>query len=241
MKLKRIFGALAATAMAVSMVMSASAEKLSEVITPEDEGYYSIGGMGYFMSQEWQWNQGEWIGISEDGKMSLSYEVNEIFAGPIGSGTLGEIGLMICNLPADVTTYEVAVTKAVFTPKGGEAIELPSILNTYTIDTSKGDGRLYLRPVEEEDSETSLNHIATPEAAGWEVPGAFKGGLLEIEVSFNDEDLANRPEPPADEQEPVDEPTEDNGDNNADTGFGSIALAGLAVSVAGAVASKKRK
>ncbi|MBQ8377716.1 MAG: NPXTG-anchored protein [Oscillospiraceae bacterium] len=234
MKFRKIFAALAAATMAITMTVSASAENLSEVMKPEDEGYYSIGAMGYFMSQEYNWNQGDWAGIDADGKISMTYNINEVFAGPIGSGTLGEMGIMVCNLPADVE-LEVAVLSATFTPKGSdEAIDLTSILNGRTLIHPTGEEapRFYVRPLADEET----GKVATPEVEGWDVAGAFKGGELKIELSFNDADIAARPELPKEEEKPVETP-----DDNTDTGLGSIALVGLAVSAAGAVASKKRK
>ena len=28
-----------------------------------NDSYYSIGAMGFYMGQDWTWNQGDWVGI----------------------------------------------------------------------------------------------------------------------------------------------------------------------------------
>ena len=85
MKAKRIFAGLSAAVIAATMMaVSASATKLSDVVYPsktetdKNDGWYSVGAMGFYMSQKWKWNQSDWFGINDEGKIELSYKISEV-------------------------------------------------------------------------------------------------------------------------------------------------------------------
>ena len=197
MKIAKIFTGMTAAAMALTMIgMTASATKLTDVVYPTDDpdkaeindGYYSIGAMGYFMSQKWKWNQSEWIGINDEGKIEISYSINEVLADTTleGKGTLGDMGVMILNLPEDSYPYEVTVSDAKFTLKDGTEIILDSV-NSITEATQDPESgwRIHIRPLDAVDEDTGEVTIpACPEVVGWDQEGAFSGGTLSMTIDF---------------------------------------------------------
>ncbi len=194
MKIKKMFVGFTAAALAAScMAISASATKLGDVAHPSEtdaemnDAYYSIGGMAFFMSQEWSWNQGEWVGISDDGKIVIEYKISPVIADKSmsGQGTLGDMGVMINNLP-DNYPFDITISDAQFVAEDGtvtEFLEINSI--TQAEEDPEGGFRIHIRPTDEIDEETGeVKKAARPEVAGWEVPGAFNGGTLSMTIDF---------------------------------------------------------
>jgi len=194
MKIKRMFVGFTAAALAAScMAISASATKLGDVAHPSEtdaemnDAYYSIGGMAFFMSQEWSWNQGDWVGISDDGKIVIEYKISPVIADKSmsGQGTLGDMGVMINNLP-DNYPFDITISDAQFVAEDGTVTEFPEInAMTQAEEDPEGGFRIHIRPTDEVDEETGeVTKTACPEVAGWEVPGAFNGGTLSMTIDF---------------------------------------------------------
>ncbi|MBR4622208.1 MAG: hypothetical protein IKO44_01585 [Ruminococcus sp.] len=192
MKMRKILAGMAAAAIALcTMTFSAfAATDLKDVAYPTEEdaaindAYYSIGAMGFYMSQQWKWNQSEWVGINDEGVIEISYTISEVITDTTmeGKGSLGDMGVMILNLPKDNFPYNVEVHDAKFTDNDGNVTEFPEI-NAITEATEDPEGgwRIHIRPTEEVDEETGeVLKPATPEVAGWEEEGAFKGGTLSM-------------------------------------------------------------
>ena len=188
MKVKRIFAGLSAAVIAATMMaVSASATKLSDVVYPsktetdKNDGWYNVGAMGFYMSQKWKWNQSEWFGINDEGKIELTYKISEVLTDTTmeGKGTLGDMGVMILNLPEDSYPYDVTISDAKFVTNDGEEIVLDSVnaITEATLD-KEGGFRIHMRPVDAVDEDTGEVTIpAREEVAGWDQEGAFKGGL----------------------------------------------------------------
>ena len=195
MKAKRIFAGLSAAVIAATMMaVSASATKLSDVVYPsktetdKNDGWYSVGAMGFYMSQKWKWNQSDWIGINDEGKIELSYKISEVLTDTTmeGKGTLGDMGVMILNLPEDSYPYDVTISDAKFVTNDGEEIILDSVnsITEATLD-KEGGFRIHIRPVDEVDKDSGEVTVpASPEVAGWDQEGAFKGGTLSMTIDF---------------------------------------------------------
>ena len=201
MKLKKVFAVLSAAALAAScMAISASATKLPDVVHPDEENndmndaYYSICAIGFYMNNGWTgWNQYDDIGnIDEEGILEASFDISEglTFGGEQESGnqdnTLGMMGFMICNLPEEYP-YEVTVLEADFTPKDGSTIDLASVKNITELDVfpekkdaDVKDARIVIRATPDDAN----NVAATPEVAGMDQSGNFKGGKLHIKIDF---------------------------------------------------------
>lgn len=266
MKVKRIFAGLSAAVMAASMMaMSVSATKLSDVVYPSEteadknDGWYSVGAMGFYMSQKWKWNQSDWIGITEDGKLEINYSISEILADTTmeGKGTLGDMGVMVLNLPEDSFPYEVTISDAKFVTKDGDEIVLDSInAITEAVQDTEGGFRIHIRPTDEVDEETGeVTKAACPEVAGMEEEGAFKGGTLSMTIDFGappavetDADTTAEEtvdEEPVVEESAVESPSEEepSSESKADTASSSTAekaeesstSAGLIAGIAAAV------
>ncbi|MBQ8967007.1 NPXTG-anchored protein [Ruminococcus sp.] len=195
MNVKKIIAAMSAAALAGSMMaMTASATKLSDLVYPSEtetdknDGWYSVGAMGYYMSQQWKWNQGEWCGITDDGKIEISYSINEVLTDTTmeGKGTLGDMGVMVCNLPEEGYPYDVTISDAKFVTNDGEEIVLDSVNAITLAEADKESGfRIHIRPTDEVDEETGeVTLAARPEVAGWDQEGAFKGGTLSMTIDF---------------------------------------------------------
>lgn len=194
MKIKKMFVGFTAAALAAScMAISASATKLGDVAHPSETDeemnntYYAIGGMAFYMSQEWSWNQGEWVGISDDGKIVIEYKISPVIADKSmsGQGTLGDMGVMINNLP-DNYPFDITISDAQFVAEDGTVTEFPEINSmTQAEEDPEGGFRIHIRPTDEVNEDTGeVTKKACPEVAGWEVPGAFNGGTLSMTIDF---------------------------------------------------------
>ena len=202
MKMKKIFAGMTAAALSLTMVMSASAATyLFDKVHPDDndkemnDSYYKIGAMGYFMSQKWTWNEYDWVGIDADGVIDISITVDEAKADTTlsGKGTLGDVGVMICNLPEDGYPYNVDITDAKYTCEDGTVIEFPK-LEAQTIlkaDSKESGCRIHIRPTTEldDDGNPYPGRIARPEVAGWDQEGNFKPGTLSMKINLNVESI----------------------------------------------------
>ena len=113
MKIKKFVAGLSAAVLAATMMsVSVSAAKLGDVVHPSEEdskmndSYYSIGAMGFYMGQDWTWNQGDWVGIDDAGKITVEYKISKVVTDKTmsGKGTLGDMGVMVANLPDGVWT-----------------------------------------------------------------------------------------------------------------------------------------
>ena len=253
---------MAAAVMAASMMAvsaSAATTKLLDVVHPDEEdakindAYYSIGGMGFFMNNKWEgWNQGDWCGIDDEGKISIEYEISDILADKSmsGEGSLGFMGLMVCNLP-DNYPYAIKVLEATFTDPEGKVTELDTIKDVTVAEEFpiEGNLRLLVAPNDVIDEKTeTLKAKAAPEVAGWDEAGKFNGGTLKITVDFNVEptDDGSEADPAPAEEEKKDDPApaeeKKSDDKPAKTGAAATgAVAAAAVAAAAIVACKKRK
>ncbi|MBR6103365.1 MAG: hypothetical protein IKP95_13140 [Ruminococcus sp.] len=246
MKIKRIIAGMAAAVMAATMCITASAKSLFDTVDPESDDFYSIGAMGFYMSQEWNWNQGEWCGISEDGVITVEYSINEALTDKTlsGQGTLGDMGIMICNVPEEGYPYNMKVTEATFTPKGGDPITLQTVLDIKGGYHDAETGiRIHIRPTDNIDDEGYIVVPATPEVKDMDQPGNFKGGVLKITVDFkNAPEAPPEPEKVKAESANADAAAPADGDDNSPkagaAAGGTIALFALAGS---AVVIKRRK
>ena len=201
MKLRKIIVGMTAAALALSMTVSASAATyLFDVAHPDEndkemnDSYYSIGAMGFFMSQKWAWNQSEWIPIDDEGKINVEFSIGAPMADTTlsGKGTLGDMGIMLLNLPADDYPYNIEITDAKFVAEDGTETVLDSV-NSITEATLDPEGgfRIHIRPTDEVDEETGeVKKKACPEVAGWEEEGAFNGGVLSMTINLNVEESA---------------------------------------------------
>lgn len=168
-----------------------AATKLSDVVYPSEEdaemndAYFSIGGLPFYMGTNWQWNQGDWVSITEDGILEFSYTISEGLTLPNG-GTLGSMGIVVNNLPEDNYPYDITITEAKFEAADGTVTELTSVKAITEADlSSEGGFRINIRPSEQVDETTGeLVAAATPEVAGWDEEGAFSGGTLFVTIDF---------------------------------------------------------
>ncbi|MBO6141510.1 MAG: NPXTG-anchored protein [Ruminococcus sp.] len=198
MKLRRIFVGMTAAALALSMTISASAATdLYDVAYPAsveenkeiNDKFYSVGAMGFFMSQKWNWNQSEWFGIDEEGVIKVSFSIGAPMADTTmsGKGTLGDMGIMLLNLPDEGYPYNIEITDAKFVAEDGTETVLDSV-NSITEATLDPEGgfRVHIRPLDEVDEETGeVKKKACPEVAGWDQEGAFNGGVLSMTLNLN--------------------------------------------------------
>lgn len=220
MKVKRIIAGMSAAVMAASMMaMSAHAAKLGDVVYPSEtdseknDGWYSVGAMGFYMSQKWKWNQSDWIGITDDGKIEVNYSISEILADTTmeGKGTLGDMGVMVLNLPEDSYPYEVTISDAKFVTKDGDEIILDSV-NAITEATQDPEGgfRIHIRPTDDVDEETGeVKRAACPEVAGMEEEGAFSGGVLSMTIDFGAPPVVESDAEPTPEETEAEESSEE--------------------------------
>ena len=93
MKIKKFVAGLSAAVLAATMMsVSVSAAKLGDVVHPSEEdskmndSYYSIGAMGFYMGQDWTWNQGDWVGIDDAGKITVEYKISKVITDKTMSG-----------------------------------------------------------------------------------------------------------------------------------------------------------
>lgn len=195
MKIKRFVAGLSAAVLAATMMsVSVSAAKLGDVVHPSEEdskmndSYYSIGAMGFYMGQDWTWNQGDWVGIDDAGKITVEYKISKVVTDKTmsGKGTLGDMGVMVDNLPDGVYPVDVKISDAKFVAEDGTTTVFDSINSITSLDEDPEGGiRIHIRPTEEVDEETGeVTKKSCPEVAGWEKEGAFNGGTLSMTLDF---------------------------------------------------------
>ena len=195
MKFKKLVAGLSAAVLAATMMsVSVSAAKLGDVVHPSEEdtkmndSYYSIGAMGFYMGQDWNWNQGDWVGIDDTGKIAVEYKISAVIADKTmsGKGTLGDMGVMVANLPEGIYPVDVKISDAKFVAEDGTTTVFDSLNSITSMDEdSEGGIRIHIRPTDEVDEETGeVTKKACSEVAGWEKEGAFNGGTLSMTLDF---------------------------------------------------------
>lgn len=195
MMIKKLVAGLSAAVLAATMMsVSVSAAKLGDVVHPSEEdtkmndSYYSIGAMGFYMGQDWSWNQGDWVGIDDSGKISIEYKISAVIADKTmsGKGTLGDMGVMVANLPDGIYPVDVKISDAKFVAEDGTTTVFDSINSITSMDEdAEGGIRIHIRPTDEVDEETGeVTKKACPDVAGWEKEGAFNGGTLSMTLDF---------------------------------------------------------
>lgn len=195
MNFKKLAAGLSAAVLAATMMsVSVSAAKLGDVVHPSEEdtkmndSYYSIGAMGFYMGQDWSWNQGDWVGIDDTGKITVEYKISAVIADKTmsGKGTLGDMGVMVANLPEGIYPVDVKISDAKFVAEDGTTTVFDSLNSITSMDEdSEGGIRIHIRPTDEVDEETGeVTKKACSEVAGWEKEGAFNGGTLSMTLDF---------------------------------------------------------
>lgn len=195
MMIKKLVAGLSAAVLAATMMsVSVSAAKLGDVVHPSEEdtkmndSYYSIGAMGFYMGQDWNWNQGDWVGIDDSGKISIEYKISAVIADKTmsGKGTLGDMGVMVANLPDGIYPVDVKISGAKFVAEDGTTTVFDSLNSITSLDEdSEGGIRIHIRPTDEVNEETGeVTKKACPDVAGWEKEGAFNGGTLSMTLDF---------------------------------------------------------
>ena len=195
MMIKKLVAGLSAAVLAATMMsVSVSAAKLGDVVHPSEEdtkmndSYNSIGAMGIYMGQDWSWNQGDWVGIDDSGKISIEYKISAVIADKTmsGKGTLGDMGVMVANLPDGIYPVDVKISDAKFVAEDGTTTVFDSINSITSMDEDPEGGiRIHIRPTDEVDEETGeVTKKACPDVAGWEKEGAFNGGTLSMTLDF---------------------------------------------------------
>ena len=195
MKFKKLAAGLSAAVLAATMMsVSVSAAKLGDVVHPSEEdtkmndSYYSIGAMGFYMGQDWNWNQGDWVGIDDTGKITVEYKISAVIADTTmsGKGTLGDLGVMVANLPDGIYPVDVKISDAKFVAEDGTTTVFDSLNSITSMDEdAEGGIRIHIRPTDEVDEKTGeVTKKACPEVAGWEKEGAFNGGTLSMTLDF---------------------------------------------------------
>lgn len=191
---KFVAGLSAAVLAATMMSVSVSAAKLGDVVHPSEEdskmndSYYSIGAMGFYMGQDWTWNQGDWVGIDDAGKITVEYKISKVITDKTmsGKGTLGDMGVMVANLPDGIYPVDVKISDAKFVAEDGTTTVFDSLNSITSMDEdAEGGIRIHIRPTDEVNEETGeVTKKACPEVAGWEKEGAFNGGTLSMTLDF---------------------------------------------------------
>ncbi|MBR1663695.1 MAG: hypothetical protein IJ696_05135 [Ruminococcus sp.] len=196
MKLRKIFAGMAAATIAMTMTLSASAAtNLFDIVHPDEtneeinKAYYGIGAMGFFMNQTWKWNQSEWFGINDEGVIQVEFSIGAPMADTTmsGKGTLGDMGIMLLNLPEDNYPYDIEITDAKFVAEDGTETVFESVnsIKEATLDP-EGGFRVHIRPLDEVDEKTGeVTKKACPEVEGWDKEGAFNGGVLSMTLNLN--------------------------------------------------------
>lgn len=196
MKIKKFVAGLSAAVLAATMMsVSVSAAKLGDVVHPSEEdskmndSYYSIGAMGFYMGQDWTWNQGDWVGIDDAGKITVEYKISKVITDKTmsGKGTLGDMGVMVANLPDGIYPVDVKISDAKFVAEDGTTTVFDSLNSITSMDEdAEGGIRIHIRPTDEVNEETGeVTKKACPEVAGWEKEGAFNGGTLSMTLDFS--------------------------------------------------------
>ena len=143
MMIKKFVAGLSAAVLAATMMsVSVSAAKLGDVVHPSEEdskmndSYYSIGAMGFYMGQDWTWNQGDWVGIDDAGKITVEYKISKVIADKTmsGKGTLGDMGVMVANLPDGVYPVDVKISDAKFVAEDGTTTVFDSLNSITSMD-----------------------------------------------------------------------------------------------------------
>ena len=103
-----------------------------------------------------------------------------------GKGTLGDMGVMVANLPDGVYPVDVKISDAKFVAEDGTTTVFDSLNSITSLDEDPEGGiRIHIRPTDEVDEETGeVTKKACPEVAGWEKEGAFNGGTLSMTLDF---------------------------------------------------------
>lgn len=230
MKIRKLFAGMAAAVLATAtLAVSASAANIFDYYDAEEAAANdaNLGAMAFFMSQKWNWCQGAWCPLEEDGTVHCEYDIMPVKADKTmsGAGTLGDMGLMICNVPDGGYPYDIIVTKCEFIPctddectqfDESKKTVFQSVLDkTSWEEDSEGGIRIHIRPVEGADEDGNVVVAATPEAAGWEEEGAFYGGKLLIDIDFQQPGGASGEESQPDES--TAEPATDTANKNNDT------------------------
>ena len=195
MMIKKFVAGLSAAVLAATMMsVSVSAAKLGDVVHPSEEdskmndSYYSIGAMGFYMGQDWTWNQGDWVGIDDAGKITVEYKISKVITDKTmsGKGTLGDMGVMVANLPDGVYPVDVKISDAKFVAEDGTTTVFDSLNSITSLDEDPEGGiRIHIRPTDEVNEETGeVTKKACPDVAGWEKEGAFNGGTLSMTLDF---------------------------------------------------------
>lgn len=153
-----------------------------------NDSYYSIGAMGFYMGQDWTWNQGDWVGIDDAGKITVEYKISKVITDKTmsGKGTLGDMGVMVANLPDGIYPVDVKISDAKFVAEDGTTTVFDSLNSITSMDEdAEGGIRIHIRPTDEVNEETGeVTKKACPEVAGWEKEGAFNGGTLSMTLDF---------------------------------------------------------
>lgn len=195
MMIKKLVAGLSAAVLAATMMsVSVSAAKLGDVVHPSEEdtkmndSYYSIGAMGFYMGQDWSWNQGDWVGIDDSGKITVEYKISKVITDKTmsGKGTLGDMGVMVANLPDGIYPVDIKISDAKFVAEDGTTTVFDSLNSITSMDEdAEGGIRIHIRPTDEVDEETGeVTKKACPDVAGWEKEGAFNGGTLSMTLDF---------------------------------------------------------
>ena len=152
MKIKKFVAGLSAAVLAATMMsVSVSAAKLGDVVHPSEEdskmndSYYSIVAMG--------WNQGDWVGIDDAGKITVEYKISKVITDKTmsGKGTLGDMGVMVANLPDGVYPVDVKISDAKFVAEDGTTTVFDSLNSITSLDEDPeggirlGEGRRFQR------------------------------------------------------------------------------------------------
>lgn len=258
MKIKKFVAGLSAAVLAATMMsLSVSAAKLGDVVHPSEEdskmndSYYSIGAMGFYMGQDWTWNQGDWVGIDDAGKITVEYKISKVVTDKTmsGKGTLGDMGVMVANLPDGVYPVDVKISDAKFVAEDGTTTVFDSINSITSLDEDPEGGiRIHIRPTEEVDDETGeVTKKSRPEVAESKTDASKADSKSDASSSKADTSKKDASSSKADAGKTsaaaaASSKASDNTSKAAETGaavggaFAVIALAGTAVIVA-----KRRK
>ena len=244
MKMRKVFAGMAAAVLAAAtMAVSASAAtNVFDVVTVKtgDDGAVtydpSVGAMGFFMNGTWDdWNQGDWVAPDENGVLTVEFPISEIAAMEAESGetSLGMMGVMICNLPAESFPYELEIKEVSFKDSDGKVTDFDSLEGKIEaanyIDNGKESNtyRLIIRPTDETKDDGTVVTKAAAEAEGWGEAGAFKAGTLKVVIDMlkpaaGEESKAD--ESTADESKAEETKTEENnGGSDGTTATGTAA------------------
>ena len=195
MKIKRFVAGLSAAVLAATMMsVSVSAAKLGDVVHPSEEdskmndSYYSIGAMGFYMGQDWTWNQGDWVGIDDAGKITVEYKISKVVTDKTmsGKGTLGDMGVMVANLPDGVYPVDVKISDAKFVAEDGESktdaskADSKSDASSSKADTSKKDASSSKADAGKTSAAAATSSKASDDTSKAAETGAAVGGAFAV-------------------------------------------------------------